>query len=177
MDYERIKKQCEAFAKRKGFPQDAEDFASETIIYLLEHPDCPELFIKHRFVDFLRKHYGRSGTPCGDAKQRARLGPGTNDLETVASDPPSGPSACKIEERVWRVSATEKQRYIAAECLVKERLGKDVAEEFGVTGCRISQVVSEMKRQLEDAIILDEYLPEYLDDEERQTLAIRWIEL
>lgn len=71
-NYEQIKRQCEAHARRKGFPQDAEDFASFTILDAIERNDF-DIYVERRFVDYLRKHYGRSGSSSGDAKQRERL--------------------------------------------------------------------------------------------------------
>lgn len=177
MDYERIRKQCEAFARRKGFPQDAEDFASEVLIYLIQHPDCPGLFINRWFVGFLRKHYGDTRLPGGLAKSRARLDAGAVSSEDVASHTPSGPTPRQIGRRLAGISGTEKQVYAALEVLGQERSGRDVADELGVTESRVSQMVGDIKKRLSEAIILEECLPEYLEDEERQTLEVRWIEL
>ncbi len=176
MDFERIRKTCEAVARRKGFPQDAEDFAGFVLLDIVEHKR-DAVFIEHRFVDFLRKHYGRTGTPGGDAKQRARLGSGATSSEDVASDAPSGPHTSQIGRRIALILGTERQRHIAGEVLDAERSVVDVAGEIGVSPSRVSQVLGPVKQRIQEVIILEEYLPDFLEDTERQTLAIKWIEL
>lgn len=175
LDFEKIRRQCEAHARRKGFPQDAEDFAGYVLLDLVEH-GRDSVFIERRFIDFLRKHYGRSGTPGGDAKQRARLGSQSVDPETIASDSSGGPSTSEIGVRIALVLGTEKQRDIATDVLANEKKMDAVGADDGISESRVSQIVGCVKKRLEEVVILQERLPEYLDDDERQNLAIRWIE-
>lgn len=72
IDWEKSRKSCESYAIKKGFAFIAEDFASYAILEAIEKKH-DQIFIERRFVDFLRKTYGRSGTAGGDAKQQGTL--------------------------------------------------------------------------------------------------------
>lgn len=68
IDYGKIRRQAARYAKLHGHPNDAEDFAQECCIYAFER-QTDEVFIQRRFSDYLRRNFGRAGSPGGDSRR------------------------------------------------------------------------------------------------------------
>jgi DNA-directed RNA polymerase specialized sigma24 family protein len=149
VDYEKIRRQCEAFARRKGFSQDAEDFASYVMLDAIEH-NSDSVFIGRRFVDYLRKHYGRTGTPGGDARQRASLRPVELVEERHGSESPVGFNL--DESGVYLSGLSQQDRLIYVLTQKHEVPHITIADSLGVSESRVSQVLARIQQRVSERV-------------------------
>ena len=132
IDWDKSRKICESYAKKSGFSSIAEDFASYAILEAIEKKH-DEIFVERRFVDFLRKTYGRSGTPGGDAKQEGVL----RSSEFIEDKHRS-----ELSDRRCSTSFAGKSLRFRAFALLKEEgfTGEELAKIWGKSSMSVSNV-------------------------------------
>lgn len=146
IDYGKIHRQAARYAARHGRPNDAEDFAQECCLYAFKNKS-DKLFLQRRFSDYLRRNYGRKGTPGGDARWAfARASEVYDDeahgfdlsFELFAGGDPSRIGSClSLLSRYERLIYVLHHKY--------EVPLTQIADSQGVSESRISQVLKRIQ--------------------------------
>ena len=72
INFKKIYKTANLYARKNGLPQDADDFAQECCIYAWKK-NTEDVFFSRRFSDYVRKNYGRKGGISADVKRSLYL--------------------------------------------------------------------------------------------------------
>jgi DNA-directed RNA polymerase specialized sigma24 family protein len=181
--YRRYRAKAAHCAIRAGHADDAEDFAQEAVIRLWEGRTTK---LKYMLIDYLRKVYGRTGV----RGSRSRPGKSYNSIcvyeaserlgddnamdafDAIGRDPKPEPADFRYARGV-----TELQREVASAYLIDGLNLNETGEQFGFSESRASQVVAAVRKKMADGAILGTCLEDYLEDEERNSVRINWIEL
>lgn len=171
------------YAVKRGHGTIAEDFAAQVVIDLIEgRPDNLDWLL----TDFLRREYGNTRSLSGSAKSDARIsgrsldqpaGPeGSMCLAECIGSPEPDPDPVGSD---WRSQVVLFGRAaIMAELHFDHEFDqRDIADMYGVTEARISQLLKPVKREIERAMIVAETADIYRDDKEYSKLEINWITL
>lgn len=138
IDYGKIHRQAARYAKRHGHPNDAEDFAQECCLYAFER-QSDAFFVARRFSEYLRRNYGRAGTPGGDARRAGARASDVYDDEAHGSEPPVGCDTSRIGSYLSKLSRYERLIYV-----LRHKYDvplTQIADSQGVSKNRISQVL------------------------------------
>jgi DNA-directed RNA polymerase specialized sigma24 family protein len=138
-----------SYAKRRGHSHDAEDFAQECVLYAFEH-STDAVFIARRFSDYVRKHYGRAGTPNGDARLLGLKHHEAYCDETHGFEPPDRSDAQRVGVYLARLSRYE--RLIYGLHHKYEVTLAQIGDCRGVSESRISQELSRIQKIIDQAV-------------------------
>lgn len=172
-------------AKRKGFSQCADDFAQEVAIKAFT---SGFINLEWCFVDYLRKEYGRTGTPGGNARSIAMRTSKSLDA------PQHGDDGLSLHECIggnepepgcfgadWRsfvgIRGGRRKDLIYELVFDCGFTAVEAGAMLGISESRVSQLMRPIKAEIQRAAIRAEVLAEYHDDPEYSKLAIQWITL
>ena len=147
IDFEMLTRKASSYAKRHGHPQDAEDFAQECCIYAFES-GSDEIYIARRFSDYLRRNYGRKGTPGADARRQAIFV--DYDDEAHGAEPQDGRDLDGFGDYLARLSRYERLIYVLRHKY--EAPLTQIADCRGVSESRISQELSRIQKAVDQAV-------------------------
>jgi len=182
-DIEKLLSIARSHAKKRGYESIADDFAQEVYI---EYAGGRKTTIKNLFIDFLREQYGSTRHPSGRARIAAvrtqvsldaPAGDGIDALkhEFIGGAPDdSGP---KRDPRRYDVDFRGREYLIYKLCVLDELSQDEVGEGFGLDPSRISQLLSNVKKEIVAKALIDECYDFYKDDPEYSKLSIDWITL
>lgn len=173
-DSEIIKYQKRAVyvAKKYGYPQLADDFAQEIIIEFLQNPDRGAT-VDQLFVDYLRKQYGRTGTPGGDAKSYAIHTMGDLDsARHVAHDPGE---QLKTRRTDYFIRGKDYEFYSLY--FINEFTKKEIGKIKRITESGVSQRLKPIKKKMQASAILEEGYERLEWDESFLKFNIDWLSL
>lgn len=153
IDYEKINRQAAGYAKRHGLPNDADDFAQECCIYAFEKR-TDQIFLARRFSDYIRRNYGRSGTPGGDARLFGTRTSVVYDEESHGSEPSDGCDTSRIGGYLRRLSRYERLIYVLRHKY--EVPLTQIADSQGVSESRISQVLKGIQKAIYKEVTREE---------------------
>jgi DNA-directed RNA polymerase specialized sigma24 family protein len=145
IDYKEIHRQASSYAKRHGKRNDADDFAQECVLYAFEK-GVSDFYVARRFSDYLRRNYGRSGTPGGDARRHFESTRCVYDEESFGSEPLDRLDTSRIPEYLVGLSRYERLIYV-----LKEKYEvpiAQIADSQGVSSSRISHVISGIQKTI-----------------------------
>ena len=175
---------CFGYAKHRGHPQIAADFAQEACL-LYAQGSCRE--IKFLFIDFLRKHYGSTRSlsnrrrmyekhvtksldqPIGEEKDGMLLG---ESIGWVGTDSEQRGSNWRS-----RICFSGRDALIADLYFDYEWKQHEIGDYLGVTESRVCHILRRIKKQIEHAAIIQDKLSLYKDLKEESQLVVEWIKL
>lgn len=165
-------KRAKYVAIKRGYPKLADDFASQVFVYFLEKPDRGAT-VDQLFIDFLRKTHGRAGTPGNDARIQAERSMAPLD----AARDIAGSSGTERSDGDFAFCFRGREAEIYQSYFVDERSEVSIAEDYGVSGSRISQMLKPMKEAIKrQAVLMDGY--ERMEwDETFLSFQIEWASL
>ncbi len=152
-DFKEIRDHALAYAKRRGFPSDAEDFAQDCCLYAFENPG-EEFYIARRFSDYRRRNYGRAGVLSSEARRAGTAASEAYDDNrhgTSVLDPYDFLLGARY---VAKLSRYERLLYVLRHKYAVP-LGQ-LADSQGVSEVRISQVLKGIQAAINKAIQLGE---------------------
>jgi hypothetical protein len=176
-------KKAKSYAAAKGYSSIADDFAQE--VYLKCRAGIKTSF-RYMFTDFLRAEYGDTRLPSGRAKSSARhrgipfdgLCAGRGDrclsYSDTLADPRGDPRTERFTWPDWLTFKDPKTEDIFF-MLISEIPENVIADVYGITAGRISQIKNSIKKAIEDAMCLDECWDEYHQDLKFSNFYINWI--
>jgi hypothetical protein len=177
-----FQKRARYVAKKRGYPELADDFAQEIFIAFSRGWRST---IDQLFTSFLRKEHGDPRVPGGRARGAARF-------RTISLDERSGENedAPLYHEVIGSAVADpgvvedlgrfgylfRGNRFVIFELVfINYHPQEEIAEIFGVTESRICQIVNGIRRELRDAIGIERFR-ENLESDPRQTeLEVEWL--
>ncbi|NCY20676.1 hypothetical protein EBX31_01810 [bacterium] len=194
-DFARIKASCRVVAKRFGYPEEADDFFSQVCVWFCSGVGAKSSF-DHLFIDYLRKNYGRTG--AGGRNERSRhhrfnglLAPDGSlarreDGETgitpdllVSPEPDDSGGASGGLRNAWQFAFLFGGR--EAEVFERHVLGGEdliaIADDLGITGGRMSQVLGAMKKKMARLVDFKEAMERLEWDEGFGSYEVEWIRL
>jgi len=122
-------------AQKNGFPQLAEDFSQEVILQMIENPEKKSI-LDHRFIDFLRKLYGK-----GTGKINSHL-----NWVCLDDQPLAAPSDTCIDFSFFFQAGKQRSFY---RLYFKEGYTLDeIAESYKITRGRACQILKEIKTKI-----------------------------
>lgn len=154
MDYEKLMARARAFALRRGYAGDADDFSQEAAIYALKHG---QIRLDWVFTDYLRKTYGSSRTLKGDAERVAGLravrldheiddsGEGSELLHSIVADTRNCPdSGFEFTDLLATLDPQDERDWFLVNCAFMGYTKKQMAKEIGISTSRVSQIFKAM---------------------------------
>lgn len=143
-----------AFACRRGYASDSDDFAQEAAIYALKHG---QIRLSWVFTDYLRENYGRTGTPKGDAMAIARArtikldakisdsGESDELLHSVVADARSNPDrGLELRDLLTTLRPRDERDWFLVECALAGYTQRQIGVELGLSESRVSQLMKAM---------------------------------
>jgi len=182
-DLKKFLDKAKRYAIYKGYGQDAEDFAHEAYI---GHVIRGTFSLRLLFVDFLREFYGNTRTPVGRLKSGSRhrpvalggSGAGHGDGGVIEHEPVA-PDRAGLEPELpdWtaRVRFGKGIHEEILQQIINEATQAEVAQYTGFTETRISQLKRDMKKEIRDAMVMDEAWDRYHYDREFSILDVDWV--
>ena len=192
---ERIRTKCEQTARRFKRRELADDFTSAVLLWFVEGKRQHSTF-DQMFIDYLRGAYGRTGGRCGSKRPHPHR-------DTVSISPAGSVKSNREGDLEWTPdelvspvpddlgvpSGGDRQAWKFAflfggrELEIYQRILEDgeqhreIAEDFGVTESRISQIYRQILLRIEKARQLREALERFEWDESFGRYAVEWIRL
>lgn len=168
----KYQKRARYVARKRGYPQLADDFAQQIFVYFGEKPDRGAT-LDQLFIDYLRGTYGRPGKPGGDARITAELTMvPIDDARDVAIDSEpefiSGQCAFLFGGREAEIY----QHYF-----VDQEQEQEIARLLGVTPSRICQIIGSMKKQIQNHFLLEEARVRFESEPSFTQMRVDWITL
>lgn len=194
-DLERIRTKCHHTARRFKREELADDFTSTVLLWLVEGKR-QHATVDQMFIDYLRGAYGRTGGRCGSKRphphrdtvsitqngtlQSARdadLEWTPDELVSPVPDDFGVPSGG--DRQPWQFAFLFGGRELEIyERIVEDgELHREIAEDFGVTESRISQIYQVILQKVQKARQLREALERLEWDESFGRYAVEWIRL
>lgn len=157
MDIEKIWIMARGYAAKRGYEQDAEDFAQEYSMLWLENP---KRLMQYCFVDYLRAKYGRpEKNPSAGARYRfnntrhipldADHGEGRLNAELYGDMRWNGETETLKKQGVARLKGLNQREQVIATKLLEGFTQKEIGKSLGITESRVSQLVQHIIWKLE----------------------------
>lgn len=141
IDYRKIRRIAIAHAKGYG-NEDPEDFAQECCLYAFEK-QTENIFIQHRYTDYLRGMYGRRDTPSGELRRAIAKASGAfsgGGGEEAFVDDGSAKKALAKLSRFERLIYVLHHKYeVPLVC---------VADALEISGGRVTQMLAAIQKKL-----------------------------
>lgn len=171
-EIQKFQRRAKYVAAKSGYPQLAEDFAQELFVYFWEKPDRGAT-VSQLFIDYLREQHGRPGTPGGDARIAAEksFSP-IDDARDIAADP-------EPEQSDWRCDFLfgGREAEVYDWVYLEERHEYELADRWGVSASRVSQVLKGVKQEIAGYLILKDALERMDWDPTFGLLNVNWIRI
>lgn len=175
--------ECKQHARRRRYPQEADDFAQEAAIAFVRGRKAT---IEQLFIDYLRARHGdaraRGYCPGPGAKnreisldERKADTDGLSLLDTIAAsghDPRPEPYDWRSRANLSLRDEVICQLYFDDEIVLAE-----IGEMLGITESMVSQRLKRVKKEIESVVLLSEKMAEYKDDSQVSKLEVNWITL
>ena len=168
----KYQKRARYVANKKGYSQLADDFAQEIFVEFLESPNRGAT-VDQLFIDYLRKQYGRTGIPGGDARSFAiRTAQDLSAARHIAADPGEQPENRRIDH-LFGV----KQAYLYQAYFIEQRSEASIGQDMGITESRVCQLIKPIKKKIQDEYIRTTGMERMEWDESFLSFKIDWVVL
>lgn len=185
-----FQKRARHVARKRGYPELAEDFAQEIFVAFGRGRRAT---IDQLFIDFLRQNKADPRTPGGRARQSANGR--TDSLDESPSERPGGVLRHELvggaggdpESLLDHLGASHLFGGIEAQVyqlhFVEQLPKREIAEALLVSPSRISQITSEMAETIRDVRRFNHMMERYRDDRssfgalELQGLEVEWVKI
>lgn len=184
----KLQKRAYSAAIKHGYPELADDFSSQVFVYILEKPDRGAT-IDQLFIDFLRSTYGRPGTPCGDARINGRRNTISLDQQTRKTDKNNRTlfseligdtrdnSGHEFRDGQFYYCFRGREAEIYKLYYIENLKEEEIAGIFDITGSRVSQILSLIKKRIEVEAIFHDGKSRMEWDESFLEYSISWLKI
>lgn len=177
-DAKKLIRMAKATAKKRGFPQDADDFAQEFVI--VKFKDSSQS-LQQAFTEYLRRNYGDTRNASGRARSSTWLGKRldeklSSETEDTLLDLQRSPEPDTEPPRIFiPFHITENQLDIFLRVASSDKFANEITEEVGLTESRVSQIRTHVIKAIKDEIEIQELYERYGWDKEFSKLRLYWI--
>ncbi len=175
-----FQKRAKYVAIRRGYPELADDFAGQIFVYFFEKTDRGAT-VDQLFIDFLRKTYGRPGTPGGDTRVNAEHNAIRLDQEDETGSLPHEYIGCaerdpepQFRDGDFAHCFRGREAEIYERYFVNNEAEQAIAESFGVSPSRVSQMIGRMRERIRGEAIFQEGRERLEWDEYFLQFSIEW---
>ena len=143
IDYKKIENQAKSYAAKQGFSNESEDFAQEVLMYAFQK-DTEKVYIKNRFIDYLRKTKGDARRNC----HKDRVVSLSNDFDVGIIRDEKECRKSKIQSNPALVLNLSADELFILKLNEQGWQYKEIAFLYGVSDARISQRMTELRRKV-----------------------------
>jgi hypothetical protein len=165
-------KRARYVAKKRGYPELADDFAQELALHWLSGHGKHQT-VDQFFIDYLRTLYGRSGV-CSD---RSKYSERRNYVDLTEARDIAAPSRDLEPKREYSHLFSGRESVIYELYFVEERSGEAIGEYLGVTESRVSQLLASIKEVIKRHVVLMDGYERIEWDNSFLSFSIKWMSL
>ena len=148
-DLEIVFEKAKKYAIMQGYREDCEDFAQDVVLYAFEKKSA-DLYLSRRLCDYLRKTYGRTGTPRNTSRFFA-----IEDFSEKIPAPDSAESfdrfgSDEIGDALARLTKYERLIYVITKKFSMEQ--DKIADCVGVSPSRIGQEIKRIQKIIDKTL-------------------------